>query len=370
LLKLTEDDYPGTEVLEDWPSWTVPVLKWGQQQGGVVGYSHSGWGLELPDHMPDGTRKFAGARRGTPAGWVGKPANKIPDYAMPPFDGIGANEYIVATALGACDFISTVDTPSLWELNIWYHTLNCGMTSRISGETDFPCIYGDRVGLGRVYVQLGNDENLNYDNWVEGLKQGRSYCGDGLSHIVNLNVGGLGVGQRADSESEPSRLDIAAPSTIRVKFDAAALLEPEPTAQTQAIRNRRVDQKPYWHIERCRIKETRTVPIEVIVNGEVVASKTLVADGSVSSFDIPIMIDQSSWVAVRILPSAHTNPVFVHVDGDPIQANKKSAKWCVDAVATCWNSKKGMIREEEREAARNAYNEATAIYQEILNQFP
>ena len=29
LLKLTEDDYPGTEVLEDWPSWTVPVLEVG-----------------------------------------------------------------------------------------------------------------------------------------------------------------------------------------------------------------------------------------------------------------------------------------------------------------------------------------------------
>ena len=43
---------PGTEYLEDWPSWTLPVLKWGKEQGGVVGYSHSGWGLALPDVMP------------------------------------------------------------------------------------------------------------------------------------------------------------------------------------------------------------------------------------------------------------------------------------------------------------------------------
>ena len=57
---------------------------------------------------------------------------------MPPFDGIGANEYIVDVAHDAVDFISTVDTPPLWELNIWYHTLNGGFRTRISGETDFP----------------------------------------------------------------------------------------------------------------------------------------------------------------------------------------------------------------------------------------
>ena len=36
LLRLTEDDYPNTKVLEDWPSWTLPVLKWGKEQGGVI----------------------------------------------------------------------------------------------------------------------------------------------------------------------------------------------------------------------------------------------------------------------------------------------------------------------------------------------
>ena len=32
---------------------------------------------------------------------------------------------------------------------MWYHTLNGGFRTRVSGETDFPCIYGERVGLGR-----------------------------------------------------------------------------------------------------------------------------------------------------------------------------------------------------------------------------
>lgn len=367
LLKLSEDDYPGTTHLEQWPSWTLPVLKWGQDQGGVVGYSHSGWGLALPDVMPDGTRQFV--KRpwgGAPDNWPGKAASTLPDYAMPLFDGIGANEFVVTAPHGVCDFISAVDTPAIWELNVWYHTLNCGMTARISGETDFPCIYGDRVGLGRIYVQLDDDQELTYETWVDGLKDGRSYCGDGLSHILDFAVDGVGVGSR--SESGISRLNLKKSSTVNVTFDATALLEAQQSDATRQIRSRRLDEKPYWHIERCRIDDTRNVPVEVIVNGEVVATKTMLADGSNKSFEIPVKIDKSSWVAVRILPSVHTNPVFVHVNDQPIRASRQSAAWCVKAVQTCWNSKKGRIRQEERQAAKAAYDKAEAIYHVIAEE--
>ncbi|KAA5540765.1 hypothetical protein FYK55_20365 [Roseiconus nitratireducens] len=367
LLNLSEDDYPGTETLEDWPSWTLPVLQWGQEQGGVVGYSHSGWGLALPDRMPDGSRQFPGRKwGGAGSEWKGQAVKSLPDYAMPKFDGIGANEYIVATAAGVCDFISAVDTPAIWELNIWYHTLNCGMTSRISGETDFPCIYGDRVGLGRIYVKLDEDVPLNYENWIAGLKDGRSYCGDGLSHVLDFTAGGVEVGQRQSPDSPPSRLDLDQPETIDVSFDVAALLKPEPTDETERIRNLRLDEKPYWHLERCRIGNTRTVPVEVIVNGEVVATREIEADGNINQLSIPVQIDQSSWIAVRILPSVHTNPIFVHVADQPIRANAKSAQWCIDAVQTCWESKQGMIRESERDAAKAAYDQATDLYRSIL----
>ncbi|MFK8113104.1 MAG: CehA/McbA family metallohydrolase, partial [Rubripirellula sp.] len=369
LLKLAEDDYPGTEVLEDWPSWTMPVLKWGQDQGGVVGYSHSGWGLALPDTMPDGSRKFVNVRwGGAPPGWEGKAANQLPDYAMPPFDGIGANEYVVTTAHGACDFISAVDTPAIWELNIWYHTLNCGMTSRISGETDFPCIYGDRVGLGRIYVKLEEEQGLNYDDWVGGLKDGRSYCGDGMSHLVDFKINGFELGTRKHSDGPASRLDLRAGQAAEVTFSAAAFLQPETTDETNRIRSLRLDEKPYWNIERSRLGETRTVPVQVIVNGEVQATHTLEADGKLRPFRSTLELDQSSWVAIRILPSAHTNPIFVHVDDKPIRANAKSAQWCIDAVQTCWESKQKNIRESEREAAKEAYDEAQAIYRDILQE--
>jgi hypothetical protein len=334
LLRLKEDDYPNTSRIEEWPSWDLPVLKWGKSQGGVVGFSHSGWGLKASDE-------------------------KLPTYEVPPFDGIGANEYIVDVVHDAVDFISTVDTPAPWELNIWYHTLNCGYKTKISGETDFPCIYGERVGLGRVYVKLP-DGQLDFDQWCEGVKLGRSYVSDGRSHLIDFQVN-----ERAPGESG-SELKLDKPGTVKVTAQVAAHLESTISPAARAIHERPLDQKPYWELERARVGETRKVPVEVIVNGLPVAKTEITADGSVEgvSFDVPIK--KSSWVALRIYPSSHTNPVFVIVDGKPVRASKKSAEWCIKSVDQCWTKKEPAIRSSEKEAARKAFDVARDAYKKIL----
>jgi len=368
LLRLNEDDYPGTTLINEWPSWTLPVLAWGKSQGGVVGYSHSGWGLALPDYSPNGERVWRQGRRGADQGeWTGRAADILPDYAMPPFDGIGANEYVVTVAHDVCDFISAVDTPIVWELNVWYHTLNCGFRSRISGETDFPCIYGDKVGLGRIYVKLDPGQTLDFDTWVQGLKNGRSYCGDGMSHIFDFKVNNTALGEPGTT-GELSQLNLLEPGTVKVTFDAAALLAAEPTEETERIRSSRLDQKPYWHIERARVDDTRKVPVEIIVNGYPIARREIVADGKTIPMEFDVEIEHSSWVAVRIFPTVHTNPIFVEVGGKPIRASRRSAEWCIKAVDTCWNSKQNRIRTSEKAAASEAYNQARAIYAQILNE--
>ena len=337
LLRLKEDDYPKTTRIEEWPSWDLPVLKWGKEQGGVVGFSHSGWGLKVDD-------------------------TTLPSYQMPKFDSIGANEYIVDVVHGVCDFISAVDTPIIWELSIWYHTLNCGYSCRISGETDFPCIYGDRVGLGRIYVKLDEDQPLDFDNWVFGLRDGRSYCSDGLSHLFDFSVNGLGVGEKG-KDKRASYLGINAGEPLKIKVNAAALLEETPREE---IRKKPLHQKPYWHVERARIGDSRKVPVELIVNGQAVARSEVPADGSVQHVTFDYKLNKSSWVAVRIFPSAHTNPIFIEVDGQPIRASKRSADWCLQAVDVCWEAKKGRIRKEEQEAAAAAFQKARETYQAIL----
>jgi hypothetical protein len=373
LLRLLEDDYPGTTLIEEWPSWTMPVLQWGQRQGAVVGYSHSGWGLALPDYAPDGSRiELAGDRNRRPQG--GRAADKLPDYAMPPFDGIGANEYIVTVAHGACDFISAVDTPAVWELNVWYHTNNCGYRAKISGETDFPCIYGERVGLGRIYVKLDEDQQLDYDDWVQGVKLGRSYCTDGLSHVMDLKVAAAADPQQTVALGEPgphgeiSELKLAKAGKVNVTCDVAALLAESPTEETEKIRNRRLDQQPYWHIERARIGDTRTVPVELIVNGHPAARQEITADGSVQTLSFDVDVPFSSWLAVRIFPSVHTNPVYVLVEDQPVRPSRRSAEWCIAAVETCWNAKRNQIREDERGEAEKAYREAAAAYRKASEE--
>lgn len=336
LLALTEDDYSGTERIEEWPSWDLPVLQWAKEQGAVTGFSHSGWGLQV-----DG--------------------DELPNYNMPPFNGIGANEYIVDVVHDAVDFISTVDTPAVWELNIWYHTLNCGFRTRISGETDFPCIYGERVGLGRIYVKMPAGP-LDFDAWAAGLRDGRSYVGDGKSHLLDFTVGGVPVGEKSPT-GQISQLDLEAPSTVTVTARVAARLNETPNPE---IQNRPLDQQPYWDIERARIAEDRKVPVELIVNGQSIETQEIVANGEIVPLQFEAPIDRSSWVALRIFPSSHTNPVFVIVDGKPIRASRRSAQWCLDAVEVCWNEKVDRIREEERDAARAAYNVASQTYQTIL----
>jgi hypothetical protein len=336
LLRLREQDYPGTKLINDWPSWDLPIFKWAKSQGAVVGFAHSGWGLDVG------------------------PIKELPNYIVPPMSGIGANEYIVDVTHGLCDFISTVDTPSVWELNIWYHTLNCNFRTRISGETDFPCIYGERVGLGRSYVHL--DGKLDFDDWTDGILHGRCYVSDGKSHLMDFTVNGLGVGEKASE----IRLDKAGDVEITAKV--AALLEPKPTPETEKIRKAPLNQKPYWDIERARIEDTRKVPVEVVVNGRPVARKDIIADGSQQDVTFRVPIKTSSWVALRIFPSSHTNPVFVLVGDKPIRASKRSVQWCLKAVDKCWEQKKPRIRKEEQAAAEKAYEDARRAYKKILSE--
>jgi hypothetical protein len=325
LLGLKEQDYPGSKRIEEWPSWGIPVFRWAKSQDAVTGFAHSGWGLAI--------KKEA-----------------LPTDEMPPFDGIGANEYVVGVTQNLVDFISTVDTPYAWELNVWYHTLSAGYRARISGETDFPCIYGDRVGLGRSYVRQRG--KLDYRDWAVGIREGRNYVSDGKSHLLDFKVNGVEMGEGA------SEVRLGTPGGVRVTANVAALLDEKPD---ETIRSRPYDQKPYWDLERARIASSRKVPLELIVNGQAVAKQEIEADGKQRPVTFDARIDRSAWVALRILPSSHTNPIFVLVGGKPIRS-RRDAEWCLRAVDQCWGQKEPRIRLEERGEAQRVYEAAKQEY--------
>jgi len=342
LLRLRQQMFPGGNSKDHWPKLCLNTLKWAKRQGAIVGPAHTGWGLT-------------------------QTSSDLPTYEVPPFNSIGANEFIADVThkvLGpngklvpAVDFLSMVDTPYVWELNIWYHILNCGFRTRVSGETDFPCIYGERVGLGRSYVKL--DNKLNYNDWCEGIRLGRNYVGDGRSHIIDFQVDHVEMG------TKNSELQISKPGTVLTKAKVAALLNTQPIP---GIAKRNYAEKPYWHIERARIENTRKVPVEVIVNGYPIAKKEIIANGELQDIAFEVPIQFSSWIALRILPSSHTNPVFVIVDKKPIRASRRSAQWCLSGVKKCRKEKLRFMGEDEIDDFNKTYDHAEMVYKKIISE--
>ena len=82
--------------------------------------------------------------------------------------------------------------------------MNCGFPLKVSGETDFPCISGTRVGQGRVYVQLGKVD-VDFAAWCEGLAKGRSYVSDGYAHALEFTVDGKRPGDAARARAARRR---------------------------------------------------------------------------------------------------------------------------------------------------------------------
>jgi hypothetical protein len=338
LLQLREQDYPGTKLIEDWPSWNLPILKWARAQGAVAGYAHCGLGMVVD-------------------------STDLPNYEIPPMDGIGTQEAIVDVTHGVCDFLSGSDTQPAAELNAWYHMLNCGYRLVMVGETDFPCLSDERVGRGRSYVRLDRRPigNSGYEAWIQGLKKGRLYYGDGRSHFLEFSV----QGQRSGDED----VLVSGPGVVKIEALAAARLDPERDAEIEA---QFAPSNPFmslsWHLELARIGKSRNVAAELIINGSVADTATILADGTPRALSFTANLARSSWVALRILPSSHTYPVFVEMEGKPMRASKRSAQWCRRCVDKLWEVKSGFIRESERPAAAEAYEHARKVYDAIAEE--
>ena len=356
LLRLKEQIYPGGDSKNHWPTLGLNILRWAKKQGAVCGPAHSAWGLQVN-------------------------SSQLPNYLIPPYDSIGANEYIVdvthevpgpdSKPVPAVDFMSAVDTPCLPELNMWYHTLNVGFRTRLSGETDFPCMFDDRVGVGRSYVKL--DGPLNYHDWCEGIRQGRNYVGDGRSHFLQFSARNVpAANERAvvttvNMGESGSELKITRPGLVQLTAKVAARLSEVPAPGfSERFHTNFPFGVDYWHIERARIPGTRTVPVEVVVNGFPVATNNLMADGTLRELVFDVPIQRSSWVALRILPSSHTNPIWVLVDDKPVRASRRSAQWCSAGVDKCWREKKKFIAESEMKDAEAAYEHARQTYRQRI----
>jgi hypothetical protein len=334
LLRLREQIYPGGESKDHWPTLGLETLRWAKRQGAICGPAHSGIGIQ------SGSIGRVDSGRDGPGG--------LPSYEIPRYDGIGANEYIVDIThevpgpddklVPAIDFISTMDTDRRAELNMWYHTLNVGYRVRASGETDFPCISGDRVGMGRVYVEI--DGALDYDRWCEGIQKGRSYVSDGTAHIL---------GFRIEARGDPSRSVRVGHEASELRFPSAAAISARATVAVRAPGAGEID-------------------VELVVGSYPVARQKVPSDGRAVEVAFDVDVPRSTWVALRVFPRAHTNPVFILVGERPIRVSRASAEWCLRGVDQCWKEKERFYDADEIDAARAAYEHARAEYRRIIEE--
>jgi hypothetical protein len=399
LLNLKEQIYPGATASKGWPTWTLPVLRWAKAQGAVGGYAHSGSGLQIDpsaattrlleqlDTNRDGRLDTSEAARGLlPEPFAAIDTNhdrvlggaelkashdraddQLPNFAIPELNSVGAQEIFVTAAHGVTDFISAMDTDRIREWNAWYHLMNAGLQVKASGETDFPCMSGTRVGQGRSYVQLGKQTRIEYARFTEGIARGRSYVSDGYAHafdfVVNDKTSGDEVHLTKQGKVTVTAKVAFSPETpLESAYGGAIPVGGRRYVGDTVIKRDTQSQDPLYQ------RGQRLV--EVVVNGRVVASREMPADGREHAVDFSVPIERSSWVALRQFPQLHTNPVNVLVAEKPIRASRKSAQWALACIDQLWRVRARRIAPGERADAEKAYDEAREIYRRIVAESP
>jgi hypothetical protein len=397
LLNLKDQTYPGSEgtKTKGWPTWTTPTLRWAKAQGAVTGYAHSASGLavvpgsatrrllEALDANKDG-RLTAGEVGDAllPEGFAAidadrdgglsaselvasheRAAERLPNHAIPEMNSVGAMEISVSTAHGVCDFISAMNTPRIAEWNCWYHILNCGFPLKVSGETDFPCMSGTRVGQGRVYVKLGRVQRVDYTEWCEGLRAGRSYVSDGYAHAPAFAVAGVEPGGRVALERAGT---VTVTAQVAFAPDAPAGVAYGGVMPAEGLRV--LGDTVNLHEPRDRPAAGGKRKVELVVNGLPVGQREVPADGARHEVSFQVPIERSSWVALRHFPQMHTNPIEVIVSGKPIRAARKSALWCIGTIEQLWRERARAIAPAERAEADKTFRAAMEIYRKIAQE--
>lgn len=388
LLNLRDQNYPGSDgsKTKGWPTWATPVLRWAKSQGAVTGFAHSASGLQIDpraaatrllkeyDQDQSGQLSKAEIREALlPQAFeqidddrdqhltltelqvsIDRVADSIPNLAVPEMNSVGAMELPVAVVAGVCDFISAMDTARVPEWNMWYHLLNCGFPLKVSGETDFPCMSSTAVGQGRTYVHLGELDRLDFAEWCNGLAAGRSYVSDGYAHALQFSV---------NERSAGDTLRIPVPGNVKVAASLAFAPETPLSVAYGTLApeggRRFVGDTVTLHGSQLEsIVRGGVRLVEVVVNGQVVDSKSLPADGNAHAVLFEVPIEKSSWLALRTFPQLHTNPVEVLVDNAPIRVSQSSARWCEETIHQLWRMRQKNIAAEEQTAAQKAFDVA------------
>jgi len=210
-------------------------------------------------------------------------------------------------------------------LQTWYKFLNTGAILPATAGTD-KMLNVQVVGSVRSYVQLG-DAELNYENWIEGIKRGETFVTTGP--MIWLSADGRSIGSR-----------------LKRKNGDEILLK-------------------------TRVKSATPVrKLELVHGGKVIAKKENPDNLLDLSIELKTRVTKSSWFAARAYSPkildyqkwaflgpagggvplmAHTSPIYIEVDSKPTTSNEDAAyliKLCDRAIA--WAESKGHFQDSEQ----------------------
>jgi hypothetical protein len=264
------------------------------------------------------------------------PASRLDDLYDAPYAAKGLPVYAALGVIDSMDVMNFFDQPST---ALYHKLLNCGF--RISASAGTDCFLnklhgGYLPGTERVYVQTRGP--LTYQNWIDGLRAGRSFATN--MPMLTMTVQGKDLG---------SVIELPEARKVRVQASARSL-HPLDT-------------------------------VEVLYNGTVVDKGEIAKDGLSATVDATIAIRQSGWIALRVMGPgvkadvknarlyAHTSPVYVTVAGKPA-GSAADAKYFLAWVDRLWNDvqKRDRIPEKSRPEVQDEIQKARAVYQKIVER--
>jgi len=181
------------------------------------------------------------------------------------------------------DFVEILDDSGMFKPEHYYAALNMGARLSLTAGSDYP--WGAHIGDNRTYAQLTPGETLTPTKWYDAVKQGRTFVTQGP--LLEFQVNGQQIG---------SDLHLQKGDAVQIHVKA----EGYPGVGSP---------KKLWLVSQGKtLHELETEK----------------RDAGVLEFSLTTTAEKSQWLAVASEAYngavAHSSPIYVHVDGDPILA--------------------------------------------------
>ena len=243
-------------------------------------------------------------------------------------------------------------------LRLWYRLLNCGLKLPATAGTD-KMTNRVTVGANRVYAMIKG--SFNYKTWIDALKRGNTFITNSPFLIC-----------QADNKNPGEEINISGKKTVTIIAEMWSQLP--------------VDR------------------LEIIVNGEVIAEKIIEKGQHHAKLEIEYKPGKSVWIAARAhqynqedtrngvsfsqrrdfgggptllnryygtmrpeTPFAHTNPIYVTVDNQPIHS-KEDAEYFIKYLenAVSWLKQSGHFPSEQaKQEVLAAYKKGIDAYRKL-----